>query len=182
MVVEYIRTLALPPPPAEDPHPQLIPTSLTAKLTCCIRLDVVQSPVQLLCGHTVCAHCCCTHIQTSYSLQCPCCHRHSLSSKTISAPSKLFLSLLNELVVVCHRKCGNSVKLQNYNQHLHNHCKSHYVDSPSKVTLKDVLCRPTTSPATSVERQAAQHLVRRLMHQGEGAPGVLQLPTGGQVH
>jgi len=74
------------------------------------------------------------------------------------------------------------VKLQDYNRHLNNHCSTHHViNSPSKVTLKDVLSQPSTSPATPVERLAAQHLVKRLMHQEQGAPGVVQIPTGGQV-
>ena len=184
MVVEYINTLSSSPlPPTEDPHPQFITTSFTEKLICTICLDVVRTPVHLYCDNTVCAHCCCKHIQTSYSLQCPCCSRHALSSETISTPSPLFQSLLNESIVVCYRKCGNMVKLQDYTQHLNNHCTTHHVNnSPSKVTLKDVLSQPSTSPATPVERQAAQHLVRRLMHQEQGAPGVVHIPTGGQVN
>ena len=143
MVTEHITAIAPPPPPTEDPHPQFIPTSLINKLTCPICLDVVRSPVHLSCDHTVCAHCCSKHIQVSYSLQCPCCYRHTLSSATISTPSAFFLSLLNDSIIVCIRKCGNMVKLQDYHHHLHNRCKSHHVNinSPSKVTLKDVLCR-----------------------------------------
>ena len=79
------------------------------------------------------------------------------------------------------------VKLQDYDQHLSSQCKAHNVNfnSPSKVTLKDVLCKPATSPATAVELKAAQHLVRRLINQGEGssnAPGVVRVPTSGQVN
>ncbi len=155
---------SLPPSPSEDPHPQFIVTSVTEKLVCSICLDVVQTPVNLLCDNTVCALCCCKHIQHRYSLQCPCCNRHTLSSETISTPSPLFLSLLSESIVVCYRKCGNMMKLQDYTAHLNNHCGSHHANnSPSKVTLKDVLSKPSTSPATPVEYQAAQHLVRRLM-------------------
>ncbi len=75
------------------------------------------------------------------------------------------------------------VKLQDYTAHLNNHCRSHHANnSPSKVTLKDVLSKPSTSPATPVECQAAQHLVRRLMQQSQGPSGVVQIPTGGQVY
>ncbi len=92
------------------------------------------------------------------------CNRHTLSSETISTPSPLFLSLLSESIVVCYRKCGNMMKLQDYTAHLNNHCRSHHANnSPSKVTLKDILSNPSTSPATPVECQAAQHLVSRLM-------------------
>ncbi len=182
MVIEHINSLASPPLITEDPHPQFSPTTLTKKLTCPICLDVVQSPVNLSCDHTVCASCCLKHIQTSYYLQCPCCHRHKLNSSTITPPSSLFQSLLNESLVTCYRQCGSMVKLQDYRQHLNSHCKSCQINSPSKVTLKDVLCQPITSPATPVERQAAQHLVKRLLHQGQDSPGVVQIPTAGQVH
>ncbi len=184
MVVEYINTLSSSPhTPSADCHPQFVHTSVTEKLICPICLDVVRAPVHLYyCDNTVCAYCCCTHIQTSSSLKCPCCNRHALNSETISTPSPLFQSLLSESIVVCYRKCGNMVKLQDYNQHLNNHCSTHHViNPPSKVTLKDVLSLPSTSPATPVERLAAQHLVKRLMHQEQGAPGVVQIPTGGQV-
>ena len=186
-MVECINAIAPPPPPNEDPHPQFVPTSLVDKLTCPICLDIVQRPVQLMCDHTVCAHCCCKNIQITCSLQCLCCYRHVLSSGNISPPSPLFLSLLNESVVVCIRKCGNMVKLQDYSNHLDTRCKSHNINmnSPSKVTLKDVLCQSTTSPATPVELKAAHHLVRRLMHHGESsssAPGVVRIPTSGQVN
>ena len=151
------RVYQCPPPPNEDPHPQFVPTSLVDKLTCPICLDIVQRPVKLMCDHTVCAHCCCKNIQITCSLQCLCCYRHVLSSGTISPPSPLFLSLLNESVVVCIRKCGNMVKLPDYSNHLDTRCKSHNINmnSPSKITLKDVLCQSTTSPATPVELKAA---------------------------
>ncbi len=183
MVVEYINTLSSSPhTPSADCHPQFVHTSVTEKLIYPICLDVVRAPVHLYCDNTVCAYCCCTHIQTSSSLKCPCCNRHALNSETMSTPSPLFQSLLSESIVVCYRKCGNMVKLQDYNQHLNNHCSTHHViNPPSKVTLKDVLSLPSTSPATPVERLAAQHLVKRLMHQEQGAPGVVQIPTGGQV-
>ncbi len=66
-------------------------------------------------------------------------------------------------------------------------CRSHYEDlnSPSKVTLQDVLNKPTTSPATITEMMATHHLVRRLLCQ-EGsssskASTIISVPTGGQV-
>ena len=79
------------------------------------------------------------------------------------------MSLINDLVVTCIRKCGNVVKLEKYGEHLSSNCRNccENVNSPSKVTLRDVLSKPSTSPATSVEVRAAHHLVKRLLHQGE---------------
>ena len=183
-MIEHTRAISPSPPPSEDPNPQFIHTSMLDKLTCCICCEVVRSPVQLSCEHTICSHCCCKSIQFSYSLKCPCCYSHALSSESITPPSPLFM---NESVVSCIRRCGKVVKLQDYDQHLSSQCKAHNVNfnSPSKVTLKDVLCKPATSPATAVELKAAQHLVRRLINQGEGssnAPGVIRVPTSGQVN
>ena len=134
MVVEHIKTLSSSLYTATaDSHPQFIHTSFTDKLICPVCLDVVWAPVHLHCDNTICAHCCCKHIQISSSLQCPCCNKHSHSSETISAPSALFQSLLGESIVVCYRKCGNKVKLQDYTPHLNNHCSTHHViHSPFK--------------------------------------------------
>ncbi len=159
-------------------------TSLTDKISCCICCEVVRNPVQLSCGQTICCDCCCKSIQYAYSLQCPCCYGHTLSSKTISSPSPLLISILDESIVLCIRRCGKMVQFQDYSNHLNCNCKTHYVNtnSPSKVTLKDVLSKPTSSPATPVELKAAQHLVRRLMQHGEGSSsGVIKVPTSGQV-
>ena len=147
-VVEYINAIAPPPPPNEDPHPQFVPTSLVDKLTCRICLDIVQRPVQLI----------------PYSM-CPLLLQKYTDHLFFTVPMLLqtcaqqwnyfptLTSLLNESVVACIRKCGNMVKLQDYSNHLDTRCKSHNVNmnSPSKVTLKDVLCLSTTSPATPVE-------------------------------
>jgi len=111
--------IATPSFPKEDPHPQFKPTQYLHKLICPICLDIVQSPVHLLCDHVVCTQCCCKHIRYSSSLHCPCCNRNPLTTEAISTPSPLFLSLLNESVVVCSRKCGNMVMLQDYRYHLY---------------------------------------------------------------
>ncbi len=42
------------------------------------------------------------------------------------------------------------------------------MDSPSKITLRDVLGKSSKSPATPVEARAAHSLVKRLLNQGEG--------------
>ncbi len=114
----------------------------------------------------VCANCCCQAIQATCSLKCPCCY-DTLSSSAISSPSALLHSLLNDVLVKCIRKCGKTVKVQHYQHHLAGNCRSHYEDlnSPSKVTLRDVLDKPYTSPATTTEMKATSHLVRRLLCQ-----------------
>ena len=48
------------------------------------------------------------------------------------------------------------------------------------MTLRDVLSKPSTSPATPVELKATCHLVKHLMQQGEGSSSsiTVQSPRG----
>ncbi len=139
-VINYIRSLALSPFPKEDPHPQFLSSSAVNKLLCFICCEVAANPVSLSCRETICSQCCCESIQVAYSLNCPCCFSHTLNSETISAAPPLFMSLLSELLVSCIRRCGKTIKIQDYQRHLDSRCKSYMVntDSPSKVTLKDI--------------------------------------------
>lgn len=171
--------------PAEDTSPAT-PTPLTEKLCCPICTSIFDRPLELYCGAIVCLECCCKWIQISHSLSCPCCYNHSLNSSTIQLPSPLIASLVESLVVNCGKRCGKLVRVGQYHQHLAGNCKSHYhqlVDSPSKMTIRDVLAKPTTSPATPMEMRAAEHLVRRIMEdQGStSSEGVVKVRTRGQV-
>ena len=185
-VINHIRSLAPSILPNEDPHPNFVSSSVLNKLLCCICYEVAASPISLSCGEIICSHCCCKSIQISYTLKCPCCFSHSLSTETISSPSHLFMSLLTESPVSCIRGCGKTIKLEDYQRHLNSRCKSFAInaDSPSKVTLKDVFNKPTTTPPTPTEVKTAQHLIRRLIHHGNSdsnASGVIKVPTSGQV-
>ena len=112
-VIEHIKAIPAPHlPPSEDPHPQFVPSPILDRLCCSICTEVALSPIQLSCDHTLCANCCCKCIQVTYTLNCPCCYRHILSSETVAPPSDLFLSLLNESVVSSVRGCSRMVKLQ----------------------------------------------------------------------
>ena len=185
--MDHIQSIAQSTLPSEDPYPIYKFSPLTEKLTCPICLGLLNRPIQLLCKRVVCATCCCQAIELSYSLKCPCCYDHHLSSVNVSLPSTFLLSVLNEVVVTCVRKCGKEVKVQHYEQHLTGKCRSHYNDlnSPSKVTLQDVLNKPSTSPATSAEMKATHHLVRRVLNQSQECSStvsnIITVPTGGQV-
>ncbi len=184
--MEYITSISIPTLPSEDPYPDYSSSHMTQKLTCPICLGLLNGPVLLSCDPAVCATCCCQAIQTSFSLKCPCCYSQLLSSATISRPPAFLVSCLNDLQVTCVRKCGKAVKIQLYQQHLAGKCRSHYEDlnSPSKVTLRDVLNRPASSPATSAEMRATHHLVRRVLNQegsSSSSSSIITIPTSGQV-
>jgi len=158
--------------PTQDPSPSCFrPSPQTQKLTCCICLSLLNRPVQLSCDSLICVNCCCDAIRMSYSLDCPCCYNHTLSQSTVSRPSAIVLSFLSEVMVSCMKGCNKAVRVHNYEQHLIGNCKGHYEDlnSPSKVTLRDVLSKPTTSPASLAEMKATSHLVQRYLNQQEGA-------------
>ncbi len=80
--------------------------------------------------------------------------------------------------------------VKNYGMHLAGHCKGYFEDanSPSKVTLRDVLSKPSTSPATLAEVKATHQLVRRALMSEEGGQSsgtakMITVPSGvgGQV-
>ena len=58
------------------------------------------------------------------------------------------------------------------------------IDSPSKMTISEVLSRPTNLPATPVEKKVAEHLVKKIINQqdeNDSREGVVRVPTRGQV-
>ena len=183
-VIHHIQSIASQSP-LQDP--QFLHSPVIKKLLCSICQKVALQPVELTCDNIVCSVCCCKTIQASGSLNCPCCNDHTLSSLTVRPPSSLFMSLVNDLVVKCPKGCGAAVRLQEYTKHCNSKCSSfqHNIESPSKVTLRDVLAKPSTSPATPVEVKAAHSLVKRLLNQGvssSSSPQVLKVGgSRGQV-
>lgn len=176
--------------PKEDPAPQYHDSqgSLAENLCCPICTVILDRPLQLSCGAVVCLNCCCKWVQFAPSLSCPCCYGDMLNSSTVQLPSSLLMNLLQDLLVNCKKGCGKVVRLVQYQQHLNANCRSHYdqlTDSPSKMTIKDVLAKPTTSPATPAEVRVAEHLVRRILDQDTAhstkGKGVLKVRTRGQV-
>ena len=181
-VVHHLELVApgslLPP---EDLEPHFEDSTVSGKLTCIICTCLLDRPVALTCGSIVCLECCRKWIQhhLSSSLTCPCCFDSPFDSAHIQAPPSLLVSLLEGLHIHCMRKCGKVVRVDCYMEHLKGGCKSHYiqrVDSPSKMTIRDVLSTPKETPATPAEMRVAEHLVRKICTEG-----VMKVPTRGQV-
>ena len=104
----------------------------------------------------------------------------------IVKPPAIVGSLLNEVMVSCVKGCNKAVKFSNSEQHIVGNCRGFYedLDSPSKVTLRDVLSKPSTSPASLAEMKATSHLVRHILSQQEGtsmSSGVVTVLTSSQV-
>ena len=68
-------------------------------------------------------------------------------------------------------------------KHLESNCENFYqpvMNSPSKITLRDVLSKPVTIPATPTERRVTEHLVRRLLDESPEEQ-TIKVSTHGQV-
>ena len=114
----------------------------------------------------------------------PCCFSHQLDSSTILPPPPLVQSLLAGVLVYCGRGCGKLVRLDNHDRHSAGHCQGYYhqqVDSPSKMTLRDVLVKSAALPATPAWVKVAGYLVRWML---DSAPEkqIAKVPTCGQIH
>ena len=157
---------------------------MSQNLCCPICMVLLDRPVELGCGSIICMGCCRRWIQHHQcsSLVCPCCYNNRFDSKHIRPPPVMVVSLLKEHKLPCGRGCGKVIRLESYKMHIQNKCLSHYevTDSPSKVTMSDMLSRPTNLPATPAERKVAGHLVKKLLNQNCNE-GVLKVPTSGQV-
>lgn len=170
--------------PAEESVPQYESKPLISKLTCSICCMVLNQPVELACGSIVCASCCRQWIKYSKppSIPCPSCYDDELNSSSIRPPPPLLITLLSDLLLHC-AKCTKLVKVSEYMRHLDSNCEQFsqpVMNSPSKVTLKDVLSKPVSTPATPMERRVTEHLVRRLLDESPEEK-VIKVPTRGQV-
>ena len=157
---------------------------MSTDLSCPICLAVLERPLQLACGNITCCDCCHKWIQSCSTspAPCPCCYDHHLDITTIRPPPPVVVSLVSSLLVICSKGCGRLVRADNYTRHLESKCTGYHqlqVNSASKVTLQDVLSKPTQSPPTPAEKAAAEHLVRRLLNDSQQP--VLTVPTRGQV-
>ena len=77
-------------------------------------------------------------------------------------------------------KCVKAVKADKYTTQSCELFLQPVQNSPSKVTLKDVLTKPVSTPATPVERKMTEHLVWRLLDKRtEG--NMIIVPTRGQI-
>ena len=170
--------------PAEESAPQYEQKPLITQLSCSICCMVLNQPVELACGSIVCASCCRQWIKHTKPpcIPCPSCYDDQLSSSTIRPPPPLLITLLSDLLIHC-AKCGKLVKASEYIRHMDNNCElfsQPVMNSPSKVTLKDVLSKPVSTPATPMERRVTEHLVRRLLDESPEEK-VIKVPTRGQV-
>lgn len=139
---------------------------------------MLERPVELACGNSVCCNCCCEWVTISGNTTCPCCYSHPLAVGYIHAPSHVVLSVLQNLLIECDKGCKRNVKAANYQQHVPSRCKEYYEDSA--VTIKDILSKSADQPTSSEEKKVAENLIKRMMAENEKG-SIIKIPTHGQV-
>ena len=167
--LEHIQTTAPPSMFPAHHHPEYETTAVSSDLSCPVCAAVLERPLQLACGNIVCHSCCYRWISTAMSgpISCPCCYNHQLDSTTIHPPPPMVTNLLSGLLVTCSKNCGRLVRAGQYTKHLDSKCTEHFhiqVNSPSRMTLRDVLSKPAAVPPTPAEKKVANHLVKRLLN------------------
>lgn len=177
--LEIAADIAAMAPPSFLPHSlplSAIPTTCTH--TCTICMNILDQPIELLCGSLVCLD---KWLTISRKEECPCCfsplHNHART------PSRVTMDMLGSQLVECPRGCNRTVQLGMYAQHHQSRCQSffeHSTFSPSRTTISDILDR-NTEPTTQAEQRVARNIIKRLMAESKDSQ-VLQVPTGGQVN
>lgn len=150
--------------------------------TCTICMDILDQPIELLCGSLVCLLCCNKWLTINRNGECPCCF--SPLQDHARSPSRVTMDMLGSQLVECPRGCNRTVKVELYLQHLQSRCQAffeHSTHSPSRTTIRDILEKDTESLTTQAEKKVAKNIIKRLMTENKDGE-MLQLPTGGQVN
>lgn len=136
-----------------------------ADLECLLCHETLFQPVHLACGDVVCGSCCIQRVRTSGpNVCCPCCHddgQHILTPDSIHAPSKVLLSLLDNLLITC-KKCKKTVRAGDHTTHLQQGCREYTQVSP-----------------VQSDKKVASAAIKRLL--SESKDGTISVSTSGKV-
>lgn len=167
---------------ASEPIPSTSHTNTSTDIQCTICRHTLDRPIELGCGNLVCLACISRCLCSGCGEGCPCCHVPQLQEHA-TTPSKVTMAVLGSQLVECTKGCNRTVRSDQYQQHLQSKCQGFYehsTHSPSRTTLSDILDKDTSTPTTHTEKRVAQHLIKRLMAEGQDST-LLQVPTRGQV-
>ena len=185
-VLEHIRSIRPTPFYPSDTKPTYVLSACgmdASELRCPICMDVYWCPVQMQCRTLVCATCCSQWVQVTAGVDCPCCFNHQLDTSNVQPPPSVMTDLLGSLWVQCTCEgCPKVVKAQNLLKHLESGCRQYNetsTDSPSRVSLKDILSQPITTPTTAAEKRVFRSLFRR--EEASNPCSTVTVETAGQV-
>ena len=109
-------------------------------------------------------------------LTCPLCFEHPLTTDFFRTPNTITMGILGQLPVKCGF-CKFQVQASNFKIHTDSRCNLHGVatDSPSKLTVGDILKMPVETTPTQAERRVAGHVIKQMLG---NTSGLVQVPTG----
>ena len=153
------------------------PGSISLKdIQCPICMCIVDQPVEMPCKVPAWMECFLWLVQRGEIRTCPSCRKeHNIE---VSPIPSLILKLLLQQVLYC--TCSNPVRLEHLREHLNSSCKELVADTPFILTLEQVLDQPLGTPPSSLEKQAAGHIVKTMLQQSPDAD-TITVPTGGHV-
>ena len=129
------------------------------------------------CKVPVCMECFLWLAQRGEITTCPSCRKqHNIE---VSPTPSLILELLLQQVLRC--TCNNPVRLWHLRERLNSSWEELVADTPCILTLKQVLEQPLGTPPTSLEKQAAGRIVKKMLQQSPEAD-TITVPTGGHVY
>lgn len=157
-ILEYVESIASESylPDGED-MPQFKETPVLSQLSCTICTLVLDQPVSLVRNVA----------SGSATMQHLVLHAHAaMNTSSTALPSDPHHRWSSHCFQVSYSTAEENVKSW-YRQacikkHLESNCENFYqpvMNSPSKITLRDVLSKPVTIPATPTERRVTEHLV-----------------------
>ena len=160
------------PPQYSDVHSSLI---------CCVCLEVLNRPILLPCNELVCGPCCSQWVAVSGGVSCPRCHGCFMEGQGVREPPYAVMQILGGLTLSC-KECHQPVQAAQYLDHLNSKCRTGVVvESPSKLTVAEILATPTITPPSAIEKKAAGNILKRIMTQDSTATCAIKVPTSGQV-
>ena len=159
------------PPQYSDVH--------SSNLKCCVCLEVLNHPVLLLCNELVCGPCCSQWVAVSGGVSCPCCYGCCMETQGVQEPPSAVMQMLSGLTL-SYKECQQPVQAVQYLKHLKSKCGAGVVvESPSKLTVAEILATPSITLPSAIEKKVAGKILKRLMTQDSTAS--IKVPTSGQV-
>ena len=159
----------------DDIRPEVGPNET---LTCPICLQLLDRPLDTMCGSTVCADCICKLLCSSVSPSCPCCYISSFDHTHIRETSIVVCSILNSCTVKCPQGCN--VQVKDFKKHLDHSSEVCTATQNPTLTVDDILQKPLEVPMTATERNVAGFLIKKMMASSDD--NLLSIPTRGQVN
>ncbi|XP_070548414.1 uncharacterized protein [Ptychodera flava] len=136
-------------------HPEIFEDTISSEFLCPICKEVLDAPVQIVCGHVFCGECLCEWVLAATTvINCPICRFEMKSSSCIIKVAIPFTTCLGEKLLTC-KSCQDTLPLSQLKSH--EHCtsvQSSQKHSEAVIPLSEpehavsVLLRPEVSLAT----------------------------------